>query len=305
MNNWYASDPKCFKSVTELKFFLEQFGTLTSRYHLSMPSDWSRSIREGFSEASVMERHRITEILIQAKERAALFERRDFIWNKSLSWVENAHQFNEAKNDLLSRIFVSDPADLKASDSAALMADLYLPPTEEEYIYANALEYARVSNILTKISQELYFVDPYLDPLNVRVARVLTEVLKNAAAGKCKKVLIFARNSEVAKKFSSKKKIEAIEMALEDIRQHARLRAPIRMFLLDDKESKDRLHGRYLFSMKGGVRLDQGFQELRQGKGFKKVEVSPVGKSVLHELHRKFVRGDNDLEKVLVMSTTL
>ncbi|MCW2311308.1 hypothetical protein M2244_001036 [Rhodoferax antarcticus] len=37
------------------------------------------------------------------------------------------------------------------------------------------------------------------------------------------------------------------------------------------------MHGRYLLSIKGGIRLDQGFQQLPTGR---KVEVGPIGKIV-------------------------
>ena len=62
--------------------------------------------------------------------------------------------------------------------------------------------------------------------------------------------------------------------------------------LVDDDQSSSRMHARYLFSIKGGIALDNGFQRLSSGR---KVTVSPIGKAVHEELLRTYLDQDNDM----------
>jgi len=62
------------------------------------------------------------------------------------------------------------------------------------------------------------------------------------------------------------------------------------------------MHGRYLLSIKGGVRLDQGFQNLPAGR---QVDVGPIGKPIHNQLLDIFFDGKHDMRVVDRMSIKL
>ncbi|RLA21382.1 MAG: hypothetical protein DRQ56_00720, partial [Gammaproteobacteria bacterium] len=108
MNNWLASDPRCFASALELKFFLEQFGPLTGRYHLSLPSKWRQDILDHYSQVGDWERKRIEVILQRAMDRAALYSRKVESWPDDRDWIINAKAFDGTNPGLLSTFIVPE-----------------------------------------------------------------------------------------------------------------------------------------------------------------------------------------------------
>ena len=64
---------------------------------------------------------------------------------------------------------------------------------------------------------------------------------------------------------------------------------------VDDDKKDNRLHARYLLSLRGGIRFDQGFQKLRKGVQF---DVAPIGESILDDLVKIFIEEENDLRIV-------
>jgi hypothetical protein len=67
----------------------------------------------------------------------------------------------------------------------------------------------------------------------------------------------------------------------------------IEMILVDDESRQTKMHGRYLLSMKGGIRFDQGFQKLPEGRH---VDVGPVGKNTHDALLDIYGDGKHDMQ---------
>lgn len=55
------------------------------------------------------------------------------------------------------------------------------------------------------------------------------------------------------------------------------------------------MHGRYVLSIRGWVRLDQGFQQLPAGR---QVDVGPVGKVIHNQLLDIFFDAKHDMQVV-------
>jgi hypothetical protein len=70
-------------------------------------------------------------------------------------------------------------------------------------------------------------------------------------------------------------------------------RREIEMILVDTESSQNKIHGRYLLSIKGGIRLDQGFQQLPAGR---KVDIGPVGRAIHSDLLGLFFDGKQDMK---------
>lgn len=62
----------------------------------------------------------------------------------------------------------------------------------------------------------------------------------------------------------------------------------------DDRQSK--MHGRYLLSVKGGIRFNQGFQRLPVGR---KVDIGPLGKQAFEDLATMYLDGRNDFKHMV------
>jgi hypothetical protein len=66
----------------------------------------------------------------------------------------------------------------------------------------------------------------------------------------------------------------------------------VEMIFVDDAPCKNKMHARYLLSIKGGVRLDQGFQHLPEGR---RVDVGPVDQSTHVDLLKIYLEGEHDM----------
>lgn len=67
----------------------------------------------------------------------------------------------------------------------------------------------------------------------------------------------------------------------------------LELLIVKDDASTMKMHGRYLLSVKGGVRIDQGFQVLPKGR---QVEVGPVGPKIHEDLLQIYVERKNDMK---------
>ena len=146
--------------------------------------------------------------------------------------------------------------------------EMELPPTTEERVQGTAAEYARVSKILLVLSPEIAFVDPYVNPLKRNYSKVLRMLFQQVAKGRCQKVTLWARASVVFESASASVCKANLRDALRNMALDAQFKPgrEIEMILVDDDKKQSKMHGRYLLSIKGGIRLDQGFQQLPQGQ---------------------------------------
>jgi hypothetical protein len=180
-------------------------------------------------------------------------------------------------------------------ESLLTIDDLELSPTADELVDAIPDEYVRVSRTLLKISPELAFIDPYVSPCTSDRRDVLVAMLREVATGKCRQVMVWSKYSLVV----SEKKHSLVEVrdAWRDILHEAAWPAgrQFKHVLIDDSASKVRMHGRYLISIKGGVRYDQGFQRFGRGRGN---EVSPVGRSLHDVLFGIYFENSHDMQIV-------
>ena len=67
------------------------------------------------------------------------------------------------------------------------------------------------------------------------------------------------------------------------------------MILIDDESRQTKMHGRYLLSIKGGIRFDQGFQKLPEGRH---VDVGSIGKNTHDALLDIYCDSKHDMQVV-------
>ena len=66
----------------------------------------------------------------------------------------------------------------------------------------------------------------------------------------------------------------------------------IHMILVEDEYRQTKMHGRYVLSIKGGVRFDQGLQKLPEGR---RVDVGPIGKTTHESLLDIYFEDKHDM----------
>ena len=295
MNELFAVEPSTFKTASELKYFLKLFGPFAGRYIEEYPSkEWVDVVIQHFANVGELEKERVKSVLRRAREESCILNIvKNREWNPSESWIANAESWmaNGRYAPINKPPFFSN---LILSGHEGTEGFGELSPTAEERIKSSSSEYRRVCDILLHISYELYFIDPYLKITNRRVKDVISALLENLLNGKCEKVTFITRASGVFENANRNVFCDDIETELKRIAKNNLKRGTIIKFLfVRDEESQFKMHARYLLSIKGAVRLDQGFQSLPD---LRKVDVSPVSKKVHDELCLTFIEGKNDFE---------
>jgi len=125
----------------------------------------------------------------------------------------------------------------------------------------------------------------------------LLAFFETVAKGKCQKISILARASMVFGTRAIDIMKNDLYAAWQSLSQQAALRpgCEVEMLLVEDEQKRDKMHGRYLLSIKGGIRFDQGFQQLPEGRF---VDVGPVGKKVHSDLLDIYFDGKHDMSVV-------
>lgn len=293
MNELYAADPAVCGHASELKLLLDSFGPYAGRYLANYPADWAAQVEKKFENLGEIEAARIKVILRRAKEGISMVTRANLSWDKEQEWLENAKPLLNVTPTVFDGLIATQAA----PPSIQHLHELDLPPTADERIAGTASEYARISKIFLIHSPELALIDPYLNPLKRSYATVLKEIFDISAKGKCQKIILWARASEVLVSGTAKAIKSDLEDALRRLAQQANFRPgrEIEMILVEDESRQSKMHGRYLLSIKGGIRLDQGFQQLPDGRH---VDVGPIGKRIHNALLDIYFDSKHDMRVV-------
>lgn len=304
MNEIFAAEPTACKDSAELRLLLRCFGPLAGRYLAAYPKDWFGLTEATYSGLSQNEQGRIKVVIRRACEASQILSRSNLAWDDTKDWISNAAVHAKAQPPAFNGLVTHEPkAGLGVSVIA--VADLDLPPTAEERVHGIPQEYARVCRTLLVISQEVHFIDPYLDIRKKSVGSVVESLFGVAALGKkCRTIKLWARYSSVVGNTNCAVASRELEARLRELAKGAGLveGTNISYQLMRDEDRQSKMHGRYVLSYKGGIRIDQGFQRLPQGR---EVEVGPIGERVLDGLKSVYLEGKNDLELVHSLDVTL
>lgn len=290
MNEFFAADPASCENSADLRFLLGHFGPLTGRYLAEYPVTWAEEIEKHCAQLGSVEAERLKLLVRRAREKSALLRDAALPWNTGFGWIKNYRDLVRQRPSVFAAAVLARSAKI---DGFPSIDDLDLSPTADELIEGSAQEYARVSKMLLRISPELHFIDPYLNPCKKDRRDVLIELFAIATKGKCRKITCWASEGKVVGERSHS--WEEVGEALNDILGQANwpTERVFRYVLVDDATARTKMHARYVLSIKGGIRFDQGFQRLPSGR---RNEVSPIGEKPHEELIKTYHEGAHDMK---------
>jgi hypothetical protein len=297
MNEVYAAEPTCFHSFEALRGLLRQFGPDTGRYLVAYPPNWSTTVIKNMSkhigdvvlagEIGPVQELKIKTMLQRAMEEHRVIEGDlPYVWNGK-PWLDHALKLIPPSGRDLAAIVA---ANVVANQNVFTLDNLNIPPVAKELMSAQPQEFARVAKTLVSISQELIFVDPFVNPCKKDVYIVLGAIFKLIARSSCTSVLVYARENELVRNHT----LSDLRAKMVLLRRESGLppKCNLELRLVADK---NRLHDRYLFSQVGGIEFGQGFQRL--GREIM-VSVGPMTEPILTPAIQCFIESKHDMRVV-------
>lgn len=295
MNEVFVAEPSSCETLGDLRYLLGLFGPQTGRYLASYPTTWHSLLEEHFNHLPPVESERLKTILRRAQEQVAIVVNKSLPWEPTYEWIDNALRLPPSRINQV----IASPKTKK--NGATTVAELDLPKTAEERIKSTPTEYVRVCKTLLIVSPELIFVDPYLTPCRTDFRGVFEGMLEAAKLGKCRRIICWAKATHVLDTpgFSWQEVEDQLRAMLLRVQWPKNWGFEYR--LVDDTDSTEKMHGRFLVSIKGAIRLDQGFQSLTKERA---VDVSPVAGTIHSELLRLYLEDGHDMVRTHHFNTS-
>jgi len=267
MNELYAIDPDAIKSCNHLLGIIEKFRPSEGRFVAKFPESWIDEIRTKFPNGN-LENTRITEKL-KFWTNSLLDVKTKF---RNGNWLENAIQ-TQRDQQIFEMILTTRNIDSKFIVELADVIDRHiidLKDSREAYVPANAKSYSKICEPLFKISEEIVLYDYKFSTrfklpsgeikLDRQRINVLEELMKGMISqGRTQRLLIMF-NAKTVIGFE-----DSIQPDLQDIASRVDPNNKIDvLYEFDDgKFDMASQHPRCIFSIKAGLRFDQGFQEFK------------------------------------------
>ena len=276
MNEIYGIDPSSPKDLKDLKSLFTRFGLTHGRFISRYPSDWDRELFSAFSELSDLDRARLTR-LFQLNQTAFLASPAPF--NRTKTWSRNVAE-QRLRMKAFDRILAKNPNEENfetlenylwgEDDDPGASRGAFIEMTPESYANACAPLFECSSEV--HVSDRFFQLRNESGVMNRKRWSVLRALVRKAITSTKCRLLVF--HFEKPPSVSIKDFEMKIEDDLEDIANELSFD-----FTYDIRDSMH--HGRYIFSIHGGLQFDHGF-EIAYGQ---KNHVHWLSSSELHHLH--------------------
>ncbi len=273
MNEEFALDPDVASRIAEFRLLLSKFGFYEGRFIARFPRRWIALALEAIADQDL--RQRVQVLLERAKGRVFLPSGREF--DSAMPWIENA--IKQHSREPFHRVISTEKRPGVAHFDELDPADF--PGSRDARIVGSVDNIKKTLKPLLRLSGNLVLVDPYFKPWEENTKRLLTEVIRES---------LLDNRCIAFKAFVSEKEWhDEVDRAgpLLDSVLPANIfggKLDFSIVVCRDFGTTTRLHSRYLFSEKGGVRLDKGLQTAQS-----MIDVSFIDKSVHEDLMRTFV----------------
>ena len=262
MNERYAVDPQAPADWRELKLLLDRVGLQSGRFLASFPPDWNLFLQQGFADASDMDRKRVVELIRRGKFAVLC----NAGYRRHLSWPENAAAAKMSSPTVFREAVASkgNTPGFKTLQDVLYEDGQDWPSGVGEHVAMAAADYARCASPLFELSAEITLVDRFFQlrtengQKNWRRRKVLQAFFKLAEANvgfQCLRLVLELPKDSIQSRYELD-----LEKDIEDM-----LSGFKSSFSVEHDVRKNVGHGRYLFSIHGGLHFDHGFDE-KQGQ---------------------------------------
>ena len=274
MNKEYIIDPTAFHNAVELKYTLEKFGFAQGRLLVKYPSAWIKNVYEQIQLWPDLEQHRAKSLLDKARKMIVPAGQS---YEPSITWLDNAHNiFDDRKVD---GVIASD-VNSWGYPTISEIDDDYFDSGRDIRTLCSVENYIKISLRLLQMSQEVAFIDPYLQLEKKGYALVFNEFLKVAQQGKCTSFVAWSRYE----KSGMKSQAVYLEMLTRDFKSSLKKGSTLCVKLVDDTNSVEKMHARLMLSTLGGFRFDHGFEAFSDNRN---VDIAILDKNT-HDHHCKW-----------------
>lgn len=256
MNEIFGIDPGSPDDVKELKYLFDLFGLSNGRFIARYPNDWEMLLKDKFNHLGDVDKAKINRLLALHRDATIPVSG---TYMRSKDWLDNAIQLQE-KERKFTELFSIEGNPYKVPPLQTLLWDENnsLVDGRGEHIPMTIESYRWVSRPLFQISSEVHLIDPYFElrkenaDRHYRKWKVLAGFFEEAKlSNRCESFCIHLSG----KKFATKSLVDSFVKDIETIREEVNF-SPLNLsYFVEDDIS----HGRYLFSIKGGLQFDNGF----------------------------------------------
>jgi hypothetical protein len=253
MNEIFAIDPSAPKDLKDIKSILDKFGMEKGRFIANFPDNWISLILNSSSNLAELDRSRLIILLNKFKD-ALILVKMDY--QRSKSWEDNV---NKITNNIY-KILANNPNKygFPTLESYLWGDEIIEDNSRGEHIAMTLSAYTSAVSPLFYSSTEVHVADPYfhlrdqygnLDRRRVEVLQTFIDIADQSL--RCESIKIhFKRKFELSESVQESEYIEDLNFILNRKKTNCVLNFDIH---------DDMTHGRYIFSIKGGMQFDHGF----------------------------------------------
>jgi len=282
MNEIYAIDPSAPQDLKDIKAMLDQFGLANGRFIANLPDEWIELLKQNVQHFKGLDQSRFFRLLELHKDALLSI---DINFKRAKSWNENAIAAKDARIGI-SKVLGADPNSFGFETlQKFLWVDELVGDSRGAHIPMTIESYTRAISPLLELSTEVHLVDPFfnLRRLNGELHRGKEALLRGflMEAEKSKRCEVFKIHFKLQGEESINFQKSKIEADLTYICEQVNLKKVAIQYTLNEEIG----HGRYIFSIKGGLQFDHGFEPLKD----KKNHVHWLSKSELEPIQMRYL----------------
>jgi len=254
MNDEFAVEPTAFGNAFELKYLLEKFGFHNGRFIVSFPSKWIRQAYEHAQDFPEVEQARVKRLLDTYKKTVLISSGMNY--DKSKTWPVNVKNIIGEGTAHFKGVIASDSNKFGYPTLNEVDADFFGTSLGLR-ILGTTENYVLIAKRLLQMSHEIAIVDPYLKMNDPKRKNVIQAFLEIGQKGNCYIFIILARYERSCMKTPQAFK----KMLIQDYRPFLKPKTELVVKLIDDGNSVEKMHSRFILSELGGIVFDRGFDE--------------------------------------------
>ncbi len=253
VNDIYAIDPNAPENLKDLKLMSELFGFSHGRFVAEYPADWIYFLQNRLKEMGPLDQSRASILLNKFLKNTLPIEGG---YLRSKDWLSNALEFQSKEHKFKNIVTTENSKNIPSLSK--ILYEEELPDARGEHIKPDIKSYRHAVAPLFLVSSEIHIQDMYftLEEDGKKLYRqwdVLRMLIEQAKYSKRCKVLMFHLGQEKFPTAHLESRLE--ETFIQVLEELGADNLEVSYTL----ENKKVTHGRYIFSIKGGLQFDHGF----------------------------------------------